>query len=178
MSFPAPDRRAFLQRVLAAAAAPGLMDSARPSPATSPSPSRGADERDFWRRTLARVARPVLEGLAGNRLRATMPVECPTGKIEERRAVTHLEALGRTVAGIAPWLETEARSDAEARRCAEWIRAGLDHATDPTAPDHLSFTAGRQCLVDALSSPRGCCARRGSSGSPCRRRCSSASSRR
>jgi len=139
MSFLPPDgRRGFLRRVLAAGAVPWMSPSAAPS-----------DDRAYWRRTLARVARPVLESLAGNRLRATMPVECPTGKVEERRAVTHLEAVGRTVAGIAPWLETEARSDAEARRGAEWIRAGLDHATDAAAPDHLSFTAGRQCLVDA-----------------------------
>ena len=132
-------RRGFIQRMLAAAAAPAVL----------PSASTPAPDRDYWRVMLARVARPVLENLAGNRLRATMPVECPTGQIEERRAVTHLEAVGRTLAGLAPWLEEEARSDPEAGRLAEWVRAGLDHATDPAAPDHLSFTAGRQNLVDA-----------------------------
>ncbi len=132
-------RRGFLHRLLAAGAV-----------ASAPSASVSTiGDRACWRRTLARVARPVLESLANNRLRATMPVECPTGKIEERRPVTHLEALGRTIAGVAPWLETESRSDAEAGRLVEWARAGLDHATDPAAPDHLSFTAGRQNLVDA-----------------------------
>jgi len=130
-------RRGFLHRLVAAAAAPSLLAATE------------AGDRVYWRRTLTRVARPVMESLANNRLRAAMPVECPTGKIEERRAVTHLEAVGRTIAGIAPWLEADARTDAEAGRLAEWARAGLDHATDPAAPDHLMFTAGRQCLVDA-----------------------------
>jgi hypothetical protein len=130
-------RRGFLHRLVAAGAA------------AYAAPAAGTDDRALWRRTLARVARPVLESLAGNRLRATMPVECLTGKIEERRPVTHLEALGRTIAGAGPWLELESRTDTAAGRLAEWARAGLDHATDPAAPDHLSFTAGRQCLVDA-----------------------------
>lgn len=150
MSLPPRDgRRGFLQRMFGAGAAPALVPAAWCLPAASPSPASGADDRAFWRGTLARVARPVLESLANNRLRTAMPVECPTGRIEERRAVTHLEALGRTIAGVAPWLEAEARTDTEAGRLAEWARAGLDHATDPAAPDHLSFTAGRQCLVDA-----------------------------
>jgi hypothetical protein len=130
-------RRGFLHRLVAAGAA------------ASAAPAVGADDRAFWRHTLARVARPVLENLAANRLRATMPLECPTGKVEDRRAVTHLEALGRTIAGIAPWLETESRTDADAGRLAEWARAGLGHVVDPAAPDYMSFTAGRQCLVDA-----------------------------
>ena len=143
MSFSPPDgRRGFLRGVVGT----GALAWMAPGSAAS---SSVAHDRAYWRRTLARVARPVLESLANNRLRATMPVECPTGKIEERRPVTHLEALGRTIAGVAPWIETDARGDAEAGRMAEWAREGLDHATDPSAPDHLSFTAGRQCLVDA-----------------------------
>ena len=132
-------RRAFLGRLVAA----GAVASAAPPVVAA------ADDRAYWRQTLARVARPVLESLAANRLRATMPVECPSGKIEERRPVTHLEAFGRTLAGIAPWLELEGGDDAEAGRFVQWVRAGLEHATDPAAPDHLSFTAGRQNLVDA-----------------------------
>jgi hypothetical protein len=149
MTLAAPDgRRGFLRHLLAVGAVPAGRPAVAPSPSASPSPAGGADERAFWRRTLMRVARPVLESLAANRLRARMPVECPTGRLEERRAVTHLEALGRTLAGIAPWLESDA-GDAEAGQLAQWARAGLEHAADPAAPDHLSFTAGRQCLVDA-----------------------------
>jgi len=137
MSSMAHGRRGFLHQLVAAGAAPSLLAAT------------DAGDRRYWRQTLTRVARPVLENLAGNRLRATMPVECPTGKVEERRAVTHLEAVGRTIAGIAPWLETESRGDADAGRLAEWARAGLGHVVDPAAPDYMSFTAGRQCLVDA-----------------------------
>jgi hypothetical protein len=132
-------RRGFLSRLVAAGAAPSVVAAA---------PAAGND-RAYWRQTLTRVAQPVLENLAANRLRATMPVECPTGKVEDRRAVTHLEAVGRTLAGIAPWLETDSGTDADAGRLAEWARAGLGHVVDPAAPDCMSFTAGRQCLVDA-----------------------------
>jgi hypothetical protein len=125
-----------------------------------PAPARAArsvvaahtDDRAVWIRTLSRVVGPVLENLARNELRARMPVECPTGKVEERRKVTHLEAVGRTLAGLAPWLELADASREEAglrQRLADQARAGLAHAADPAAPDFLSFDAGAQCLVDA-----------------------------
>ncbi len=94
----------------------------------------------------------MLESLARNELRARMPVECPTGKLEDRRKVTHLEAVGRTLAGLAPWLELSGTAGEEARQQQRWsdlARTGLAHAADPAAPDFLPFDAGAQCLVDA-----------------------------
>jgi hypothetical protein len=106
----------------------------------------------MWTQMLSRVVRPVLESLARNQLRARMPVECPTGKLEDRRKVTHLEAVGRTLAGLAPWLEladSPREETSERSRFADLARAGLAHAADPTASDFLTFDAGAQCLVDA-----------------------------
>ncbi|MGH9352441.1 MAG: DUF2264 domain-containing protein, partial [Terriglobia bacterium] len=62
---------------------------------------------------LQRVVEPVLSHLAEGRLRKEMPVECPTGSVKSRRKVTHLEAVGRTLCGIAPWLELEAKRGQE-----------------------------------------------------------------
>ena len=66
--------------------------------------------------------------------------------------VTHLEAFGRLMAGIAPWLDLEDRSADEravrARYRALTARA-LAHALDPASPDALNFTQGGQPLVDA-----------------------------
>ena len=59
---------------------------------------------------LDRVARPPLEALSERRLKASMPVETFAGHEQDRRKCTYLEALGRTLAGIAPWLEHGARS--------------------------------------------------------------------
>ncbi len=111
-----------------------------------------SDDRAAWIAMLARVAEPVLANLAANQLKARMPVEAAQGHVEDRRAVTHLEALGRTLGGVAPWLgvtgavETEERTRA---RFAKLARQALANAVDPAAADHLDFTAAAQNLVDA-----------------------------
>lgn len=56
------------------------------------------ETRRYWVDTLLRIATPVLSALADGKLKETMPVE---EKIP-REEVTHLEALGRTLTGLAP----------------------------------------------------------------------------
>ncbi|MHA3772480.1 DUF2264 domain-containing protein [Verrucomicrobiota bacterium sgz303538] len=115
---------------------------------TEPSPGG----RGFWTATLTRVAEPVLASVAANQLKAQMPVECPKGKIADRRKVTHLEAFGRTLAGTAPWLSASGVTGDEEKvrsRFAALAREGLSNATDPSAADYLDFTASGQNLVDA-----------------------------
>jgi len=80
-----------------------------------------------------------------------MPVETVPGATG-RDAVTHLEAVGRTLMGLAPWLALPAPSDAEGRQRAEFlglVRDGLDQAVRPDGPDRLNFNQGSQPLVDA-----------------------------
>jgi hypothetical protein len=110
------------------------------------------NDRDYWLNMLQRVAGPVLSHLADGTLRERMPVECPTGNVAERRKVTHLEAIGRTLSGISPWLELADKTSPEAelgRRYAGFARRGLANAVNPESPDYINFTAGKQCLVDA-----------------------------
>ena len=64
---------------------------------------------------LNRTFVPVLRALASGQLRASMPVETVPGATG-RDAVTHLEAVGRTLMGLAPWLALPAASDAEGRQ--------------------------------------------------------------
>ena len=64
-----------------------------------------AGDRALWIAALRRLADPVLTNLANGTLKARMPVEQAPGA--DRRSVSHLEALGRLVAGIAPWIELE-----------------------------------------------------------------------
>jgi len=63
-------------------------------------PAASAFTRDSWVAMLGRVADPVLSNLAQGTLRVKMPIEQADGA--DRRAVTHLEAFGRLVAGMAP----------------------------------------------------------------------------
>ena len=117
------------------------------SPALSSS-----DTRANWTTLLIRVAEPVVSSLAANQLKSRMPVECPKGNLAARRAVTHLEALGRTMSGLAPWLASSgvaSSEEAQRSRMAELSRRAISNATDLTSADHLSFTAGAQNLVDA-----------------------------
>ena len=110
----------------------------------------GSADRAYWVDVTRRLAEPVLTNLAAGTLTTRMPVEQAAGA--KRESVTHLEALGRLVAGIAPWLELTADDGEEARlrnRYADLTRRAIEHATDPKFPDFLNFTRERQPLVDA-----------------------------
>lgn len=113
----------------------------------------GKEDRAYWLQTLLKVADPVLSALAKNQLKATMPVESAPGQQPERLVVSHLEALGRTMAGLAPWLELNANDDAPEsnarQRCLDLSRQAIANGVDPKAPDYLNFTNGGQPLVDA-----------------------------
>jgi len=118
----------------------------------SPQPVPLQEDRPYWTGLLTKACSPVLENLSAGTLKAKMPVECPTGKLESRRAVTHLEALGRTLSGLAPWLVCEGLSPAEEMqraRFADLARKALIQAVTPSSPDYLDFTAAAQNLVDA-----------------------------
>lgn len=126
-----------------------LQTSAR---AQSGAPGKTGDERASWVAMLIRIVEPVLANLAANQLQARMPVEAAKSSWEDRRAVTHLEALGRTLCGIAPWLGVAGAADAEEKSRAHFAalaRRALANAVDPTAADHLDFAAAAQNLVDA-----------------------------
>ena len=154
-------RREFIRRlaVLGAAApvasavgGPTLLASptASPSPAMEPPPS--PERREEWLRIVVKLADPVLTHLAAGTLHAQMPVELAATATAERKDYAHLEAVGRLLAGIAPWLELgEERSaeGAQRARLAGLARDGLRRAVDPSSPDFLNFTRGRQPLVDA-----------------------------
>jgi hypothetical protein len=110
------------------------------------------EDRAYWVSTLDKIARPVLTALADKKLRATMPVELKPGSKQERASCTHLEAMGRLLAGIAPWLELPADDTAEGKLRAELLDLALkaiDSGTDPQSPDFLNFNKGSQPLVDS-----------------------------
>ena len=115
-----------------------------------PPADQPADDRAYWVAVLNRIAAPVLENLARRELRAHMPVEERPGA--KRAEVTHLEAFGRLLAGIAPWLGATGLAADELAlqgKTLELVHTALDAATDPQSPDFMNFTRGGQPLVDA-----------------------------
>jgi hypothetical protein len=148
-------RRDFLQwTAMAGALGTGGVGAGPRADAAQPAPSAGAggaEDRAYWCGMAARLADPLLGALAAGQLKARMPVESqPTAK--DRPQFTHLEGLGRLLAGLAPWLEVAGDASPEGRereRLAALARAGIAAGTDPKSPDFLNFARGRQPLVDA-----------------------------
>ncbi len=109
------------------------------------------NNREYWLRTVERISSPLLEALGRDQLRATMPIECAAGQIESRRECSHLEAFGRLLCGLAPWLELSGCTGAEAAlqtKFRELARKGIANGTDPASPDHMNFGTNQQSLVD------------------------------
>jgi hypothetical protein len=79
-----------------------------------------------------------------------MPIEQAAGA--DRKGVTHLEAFGRLMAGLAPWLELRGLDGEEGRlqaRTRTLASNALEVALDPASPDAMNFTRESQPLVDA-----------------------------
>lgn len=109
------------------------------------------NSREYWVSVLVKIADPVLRNLSKGELRAKMPLESKEAK---RKEVAHLEAFGRTLAGIAPWLELGPDQSKEGKLRATYIdltRKALSNAVNPSSPDFLNFSSkhGSQPLVDA-----------------------------
>lgn len=141
------DRREFLQTGAALTGMSVLRSSSDAIAGTS-----AEDDRGYWIQLLTRTAHPVLAALSERRLKQVMPVEAPHGNAGERRQYTYLEAMGRLLAGIAPWLETGPTGGQEGAlraKYAELAREAIDAATDPASPDFMNFCNGKQPVVDA-----------------------------
>ena len=113
----------------------------------------GRGDRSYWLKTMTTLVDPVLSNLSNHTLRKTMPVETTQeGNARGREKVSHLEALGRTVCGIAPWLELASVTGKEAQLRQKYLQltiSALKNAVDSTSDDFISFTIDRQNLVDA-----------------------------
>jgi hypothetical protein len=144
------NRREFLKSA-AALGVVGLTGMpATTSVAQSVADADKTSARAYWLNTLQKISRPVLENLAKRQLKKNMPVE--THNSPNRAQFTHLEAFGRLLAGIAPWLGATGLSNEEAASQKLYLNTvyeAFDAATDPYSPDFMNFTKAGQPLVDA-----------------------------
>lgn len=105
-------------------------------------------DRAYSVQVLTRVAEPVLTALAEGKLRERLPQH---DWERDRASFAGLEAFGRTLAGLAPWLELGPDDSDEGKLRAKFIDLAvksLVSATDPKSPDFLNFKTGGQPLVD------------------------------
>ena len=127
----------------------GIMSSGTHLNAASPKTTR-----QYWINTMLRIASPVYENLANETLRKNMPVEVNDGSNKGKRAdVSHLEALGRSFNGIAPWLnlgDDTSREGQQRKAMTQLVVKAITNAVNPSSPDYLPFDGpGTQPLVDA-----------------------------
>jgi hypothetical protein len=148
---PEPNRRSFLLGSLAAGAAASIPGQIHAADATPPP----QQDRAYWLQQVERVSEPVLKALKEGNLRQKMPVEAAPGQAQTRAVGTHLEALGRLLSGLAPWLELEPSTNETAKettlrnRYREYALAGITSALDPASPDTMHFAESSQTLVDS-----------------------------
>ncbi len=106
------------------------------------------ETRLLWLEAMWKIAGPVLESAARSALKQELPVPFH----QDRAPYAPLEAFGRTLCGVAPWLELEGLTGEEAARQQQW-RAwaveGLERAVDPASPGRMAFDLPGQTLVDA-----------------------------
>ena len=114
----------------------------------------GKSDREYWVALLDKIATPVLANMSKGELKKNMQLEfSPTwdGRVA---AVGYMEAFGRLLAGIAPFLalsDDESKESKTRQRLRLQAQQSLAHAVDPSSPDYLYWGDGRtgQPLVDA-----------------------------
>lgn len=109
--------------------------------------------RRYWVNMLVKMADPVLQNFSDRTLHSNLKLEVLG---EGRECYKGMEILGRTLSGMAPWLETPALNVEEEvlrQKYAKLAREAIDAATDPQSPDYCIFSSGKkswneQWLVD------------------------------
>ena len=114
----------------------------------------GLADRKYWLVKLDKIARPVMYNLAKDSLKINMPVVVSkrSDNPAVRKNVAYLEVYGRTLSGIAPWLQLEGGSPEEVKlrnQYREWAIKATENAVNPKAKDYVEWFKGGQPLVDA-----------------------------
>lgn len=109
-------------------------------------------DRQQWADLCYKIAQPILENMSKGELQKNMQLELsPTWDGRDKR-VAYMEAFGRLMAGISPWLSLPADNTAEGqqrRQLQEWALQAYKNAVDPQSPDYLLWEGPTQILVDA-----------------------------
>jgi hypothetical protein len=145
-------RRKFLQNAGIIGVAPLVSSSLSANSAAMGKPV--IHSRKLWFKYLEKLADPVLTALAADALKQKMPVEAKDpSMVNDRAKYTHLEAFGRLLAGIAPWLQAEELNATETQLQSKYFGLalkGIENATNPDAKDYMNWgDEGGQPLVDA-----------------------------
>jgi len=111
-----------------------------------------ANDRAYWIDLLYKIAEPVLSNMSNGELKQNMPVEYSPAWDNRNSNVAYMEAFGRLMLGIAPWLDLPDDDTDECIKRAqirEWALKCYANAVNPDNPDYLLWSGEGQVLVDA-----------------------------
>ncbi|KAA6339725.1 hypothetical protein EZS27_012361 [termite gut metagenome] len=114
--------------------------------------SNTVDERKYWADLLYKIAEPVLSSMSRGELVKNMETELSPTWDGRNKRVTYMEAFGRLMAGLAPWLnlpDDDTSEGKQRKQLREWALKSYAHAVDPESPDYLLWDTEGQALVDA-----------------------------
>ena len=117
-----------------------------------PPMTTGAEDRMYWANLLYKIAYPVVHNLAEGTLKKNMPLEVPPTYGLKVAKVTYMEAIGRTMSGIAPWLalpDDNTKEGTMRKQLRTDLLRGLPRCVDPNSSDYLNFRTEMQPIVDA-----------------------------
>lgn len=106
------------------------------------------DDRTIWINIISKIANPVLINASNKTLKRNMPVQYIQ---KEKIKFSYLEAIGRLVCGMAPWLELGPNNSFEGKLRYNYIRLvinSLINICNPKSDDYLVFSGFHQPLVD------------------------------
>ena len=116
-------------------------------------------DREVWVDIMYQMAEPVMKNMAEGKLQQVMDTAGGNKSLElsptwdnRDKKVAYMEAFGRLLAGLAPWLnlpDDDSAESAKRRQLRQWTRQAIINAVDPQSPDRLGWENGGQTLVDA-----------------------------
>lgn len=107
--------------------------------------------RKYWYTMLYDICHPVFFNLANEQLVENMPIYTPT-KYDGRKNVSYLEAVGRSIAGAAPWLalpDDKTKEGVMRKELRLLFLRGIANGVNPESPDVLNFETEKQPIIDA-----------------------------
>lgn len=111
------------------------------------------NDRKYWTDLCYKISAPILENMSKGELVKNMVVEfSPTWDNRDSRVV-YMEAFGRLMAGITPYLalpDDNTPEGIQRKKLKEWAVKSYANAVDPASPDFLRWqSSSSQVLVDA-----------------------------
>lgn len=122
----------FLSLLIAAAMA-FCMAAAKGKPV-----QKEPSDREKWAEMCYKIAAPVLENMSKGELQKNMEVELSPNWNGNNSKLLYMEAFGRLMTGISPWLALPDDDTDEGRmrkQLREWALASYANAVDPDSPD-------------------------------------------